>query len=75
MKRIIGGCGCFVVFIQLRYVFCNDVFTMFSGKLMGTVSVFYDRELPLPTWRAMMVHPLHPFSLRWWSQLVFVFSI
>ena len=29
---------------------------MFSGKPMGKVSVFYDRELPLPTW-TMMVCP------------------
>ena len=48
MTRIKGRCD-FVVFlylfIQLLYIFLQDVFTMFSGKPVGVV---HDRELPLP---------------------------
>ena len=43
MKRITGGCDFGVLlylFAQLLYVFLQDVFTMFSGKPMGAISVF-----------------------------------
>ena len=68
-KRIKGGCDFGVLlylFTQLLNVFLQDVFYNVIRKTNGRGKRFYDRELPLPTWRTMVVCP---FSLRWWSQL------
>ena len=69
VKRIKGGCEFGVLlylFTQLLNVFLQDVFYNVIRKTNGRGKRFYDRELPLPTWRTMVVCP---FSLRWWSQL------
>ena len=49
--------SCFIFFYKMFLQCC---------KTNGRGKRFYDRELPLLTWRTMMVCP---FSLRWWSQL------
>ena len=61
VKRMIGSCDFIVLFYLLScfmFVFLQDVFTMFSGKPMGAVSVF------------MTGNYLCQPGGRWWCEVV-----